>query len=209
MPIETATLLIYISAIVLMMSSPGPSHLLMLSTSLEVGPRRAAFTAAGDLTANAIQMTLATLGLAAVIATSREAFLVIKWAGVAYLLWLAWKTLHKKTDETVQSSPPRAHSLFLRGFLTSMTNPKAVIFFAALFPQFLDTTRPVASQALVLGIIYILVDGTFLTAYGWFARAVKRLLRNNARWLNRIGAGGLTVAAVFLAFKDIRRTTGD
>ena len=186
-----------------MMSSPGPSHLLMLSTSLEVGPRRAGFTAAGDLTANAIQMTLATLGLAAVIATSREAFLVIKWAGVAYLLWLAWKTLRKKASADVQSEPPAAHSLFLRGFLTSMTNPKAVIFFAALFPQFLNMTRPVAPQALLLGVIYILVDGTFLSAYGMFAKALKRVLVGNARWLNRIGAGGLAIAAIFLALKDV------
>ena len=205
MPVDAATLTVYVSAIVLMMSSPGPSHLLMLSTSLEAGPRRAAYTAAGDLAANAIQMTLATLGLAAIIATSREAFLVIKWAGVAYLLWLAWKILHRKMGALEFSAPPRAHRLFLRGFLTSMTNPKAVIFFAALFPQFLDLTQPVAPQALLLGLTYILVDGIFLAAYGGFAGALKHVLRDHSHWLSRIGAGGLTIAAIFLALKDIRQ----
>ena len=86
MPFEVWTL--YVATVLAMMITPGPSQLLMLSNSGVHGFRRATATAAGDLTANALQMLAAGLGLAAVIAASGAALTLIKWAGVAYLIWL-------------------------------------------------------------------------------------------------------------------------
>ena len=86
MTLDTWTL--YVATVLALMSTPGPSQLLMLSNSATHGFRRALFTAAGDLSANALQMLAAGLGLAAIIAASGAALTVIKWAGVVYLIWL-------------------------------------------------------------------------------------------------------------------------
>jgi len=80
----TETWFLYVGAILLMMSTPGPSHLLMLSTSATNGFQRSLATAAGDLTANVCQIILAGLGLAAIVTASKTGFAIIKWSGVAY-----------------------------------------------------------------------------------------------------------------------------
>ena len=91
---------LYVSTVLALMSTPGPSQLLMLSNSGAHGFRRGLATAAGDLTANALQMLAAGLGLAAVIAASATALSVIKWAGVAYLIWLGVRMIRKaRPDE--------------------------------------------------------------------------------------------------------------
>ena len=84
---------LFIAAVLLMMSTPGPSHLLMLSTSASNGFTRSLATAAGDLSANVIQMLLAGFGLAALLASTRYGFAIIKWGGVAYLVWIGVRTI--------------------------------------------------------------------------------------------------------------------
>ncbi len=86
---------VYVATVLLLMSTPGPSQLLMLSNSMTHGFRRSAFTALGDLTANLLQMLAAGLGLAVVIASSFYALTIIKWLGVAYLIWLGWRMIRK------------------------------------------------------------------------------------------------------------------
>ncbi len=135
----------YVLTVLALMSTPGPSHLLMLSNSAANGFRRSLATAAGDLTANMLQMLAAGLGLAALIIAVPKAFIVIKLAGVGYLLWLGFKMISKSfAPRQSQILAPRVSlkSLWLQGFITSATNPKAVVFFAALFPQFISDTSP-------------------------------------------------------------------
>ena len=98
------TWLVYATTVLILMSTPGPSHLLMLSNSISCGFRRSVFTAAGDLTANFLQMIVAALGLVSIITTSREFFLWIKWAGVLYLVWLGLKLLLKRPATSVGAS---------------------------------------------------------------------------------------------------------
>lgn len=133
----------YIGTVLLMMSTPGPSQLLMLSNSIGNGFRRSLFTAAGDLSANLVQMIVASVGLASVLASSTTFFVAIKWAGVGYLVYLGLKLLlARKPPESALEPPKRsARALYWQGFLTSAANPKAVVFFAALFPQFIDPSR--------------------------------------------------------------------
>ena len=140
MTLETWTL--YVATVLVLMSTPGPSQLLMLSNSGAHGFGRGLFTAAGDLSANALQMLAAGLGLAAIVAASATALSVIKWAGVAYLIWLGIRMIRraKPDDPKLAAAQPRvsAKTLWMQGFLTSAANPKAVVFFAALFPQFIS-----------------------------------------------------------------------
>lgn len=201
--------LLYVGTVLIFMSTPGPSHLLMLSVSMSNGFRRSLATAAGDLSANALQMMLAGLGLAAAVTASRHGFAVIKWAGVLYLVWIGVRQIaasfHAKTD-TCRGRRASVGSLWVRGFVTSAANPKAVVFFAALFPQFLNTTEPLALQLAVLGGTYLAIDGCFLALYGkganWIARRLRQRYR---RWIERAAGVSLIAAAVLLGAKATQR----
>ena len=206
MTIETWAL--YVSTVLLFMCTPGPSHLLMLSVSTSNGFQRSLATAAGDLTANAIQIVLAGLGLAAALNASRFGFSVVKWLGVSYLVWLGTrKIIRSFTTHGVVTPASRAslRALWARGFITSAANPKAVVFFAALFPQFLSSTHSLFPQILLLGFSYILIDGIFLSAYGKGGSWLATRLNNNAQiWLERLSGAGLIGAALLLGLKSQR-----
>lgn len=201
------TWLAYVATVLALMSTPGPSQLLMLSNSATNGLRRGLFTAAGDLTANLLQMLAAGLGLAAVIAASATALTVIKWLGVAYLLWLGARMILRAHRQDAPRAAPRTsrRKLWLQGFLTSAANPKAVVFFAALFPQFIAADLPFWPQFAILSATYLAMDGIFLTAYGGSASWLAARLRGAARlWLDRIGGGFMIGAALLLSLKSLR-----
>ena len=206
MPLETW--LIYVLTVLALMSTPGPSQLLMLSNSARNGFRRGTATACGDLTANAIQMLLAGLGLGAVLAASAYSLLVVKWMGVAYLLYLGIKIIRKSGSQGLSESHSQAReslkSLWLQGFLTSAANPKAVVFFAALFPQFIDPALGILNQLLILSFTYLIMDAFFLSIYGISASWIARKLQGEARaYIDRIGGSFVIAAAVLLGFKTV------
>jgi threonine/homoserine/homoserine lactone efflux protein len=199
--------LTYVVTVLALMSTPGPSQLLMLSNSATNSLSRGVFTAAGDLTANFMQMLAAGLGFSALIAASAMALSVIKWLGVAYLLYLGarmiWRARGKESVKAAPLTPRRA--LWMQGFVTSASNPKAVVFFAALFPQFIDANLPFWPQFAILSATYLAMDGMFLTAYGGSASWMASRLKGNAQlWLDRIGGSFMIGAAVLLSLKSLR-----
>lgn len=198
--------LLYIGTVLLFMSSPGPSHLLMISVSMSNGFRRSLATAAGDLTANVIQILLAGFGLAAAIMSTQYGFAIVKWLGVAYLVWIGLKTiLASFKQQNMNRAYPGAslRSLWFRGFVTSAANPKAVVFFAALFPQFINAEAPIFMQILILGSTYIVVDGLFLATYGKGASWIARKVSNHSRNLiERVSGAGLILTAVLLGLRS-------
>jgi threonine/homoserine/homoserine lactone efflux protein len=202
------TWLLYVAAVAAMMSTPGPSQLLMLSNSLAHGFRRSLATAAGDLTANFFQMLLAGLGLAALIATFENALTVIKWAGVLYLLYLGTRMLLGKNGGGDKEAAKRSslRRLWLQGFVTSASNPKAVVFFAALFPQFISGDAAFWPQFAILSATYIAMDGFMLALYGsgagWIGERVKGAARER---LHRIGGGLMIGAAMLLGLRPVGR----
>lgn len=208
MQIETWTL--YVLTVLALMSTPGPSQLLMLTNSGVHGFERSLATAAGDLSANALQMLAAGLGLAAIIAASATALTVIKWAGVTYLIWLGVRMIRRaKPDETAakrQQKRASLKTLWVQGFLTSAANPKAVVFFAALFPQFITADAPFWPQFLILSATYLVMDGLFLSAYGLGSSWIVTRFKGGARiWIERIGGGFMIGAALLLGFKSVSR----
>jgi threonine/homoserine/homoserine lactone efflux protein len=200
----------FVAAVFLLMSTPGPSHLLMLSNSAANGFGRALFTAGGDLTANFFQMLAAGLGLAALIAASATALSFIKWLGVAYLVYIGLRMIRRAGTRLDLGAAPRVsrRALWLQGFLTSASNPKAVVFFAALFPQFIDPDAAFWPQFAILSASYIAIDGMFLSLYGSGASWLAARLKGPASaWIDRLGGGFVIVAALLLSLKSLRPGT--
>ena len=202
--------LLYIATVLALMSTPGPSQLLMLSNSAAHGFQRSLFTAFGDLTANFLQMLAAGFGLAVLLSASANALTVIKWLGVVYLLWLGIKMIRKASasDATGIAAQKKATRklLWFQGFFTSAANPKAVVFFAALFPQFIDPNSGFAAQFMILSVTYIVMDGMFLSAYGAGAAwIVKRFAGTAKKRIEQSGGVFMIGAAVLLGF----RTAGE
>lgn len=184
---------------------PGPSQILMITNSARFGVHRSLATVAGDLSANALQMIAAGFGLAVLIAQTDWLLDVIKWAGVAYLVYVAIRTFRAKPQTvTAQGTEHiRASTLFWQGFFTSASNPKAVFFFAALFPQFITADAPITPQLLALGVTYTIVDGVILVIYGATAARLMRGLATKGNLLNRVSGTMMLGAAALLGAKDV------
>ncbi|MFX0543247.1 LysE family translocator [Roseovarius sp. S4756] len=201
------TYLLYLAAVaVFFVTPPDTSQLLIVSNAIRHGLRRSLWTLAGDLSANTIQMTAAAFGLAAIIATSATTFAWIKWLGVAYLAWIGLQLiLSKGGAEETRPAQNGAARLYRQGFLTSMANPFAVVFFGALFPQFIDPAAPVMPQLAILGATYLVVDGAILMLWGWLgARAAGVLRGARFGFVNKFCGALMLAGAALLALKDMR-----
>jgi len=198
------TYLIYLGVLAAFFATPpDTSQLLIISNSLRHGLRRSLATVAGDLTANTLQMSLAAFGLTAVIAASANALWVVKWLGVAYLVWIGLKLMLSRPDRAGPGAT-RGGPLFRQGFVTSSANPYAVVFFGALFPQFIETGQPVLPQLVILGATYLVVDGFILLLWGWAAiRTLGRIRSLSGMWISRVSGALMIGAAALLGLKDI------
>ncbi len=197
--------LIYLGTIMAMMSTPGPSHILMLSSSIGNGFKKSIYTAFGDLSANFLQMIAASVGLVSVLHESQQVFIYIKWAGVIYLAFLGFKIIFSKNTKFNLSnySKRSKKSLYWQGFITSAVNPKAAIFFAALFPQFIVASEPLLPQFIVLSLTYLIIDGIYLSFYGKFSEYfAKKMSASIGQYFNQISGSLFIGAAIILGLKD-------
>ena len=199
--------LAYSLTVFIFLVSPGPSHIFMLGTSLSSGFGRSWVAGVGDLTGHIWQTAAAAVGLVSFIYVFAEMFIIIKWAGVVFLIYLGISQFRKKglpSAEGIGGKQGPA-SFFWRGFLMSSSNPKAVIFFAALFPQFVNTSLPTTNQFIILGATYIFIDGCFLIFYGFFASWISNKFEHHIeKYLNRISGSLLIASAILLGLKDIQ-----
>lgn len=180
----------------------------MLSNSLSFGARRSVATAIGDLSANLGQMLLAGFGLAALLMQFENALFYIKWAGVVYLAIMGLQMIFADRARNHSEAAKQASlkTLWLQGFLTSASNPKAVIFFAALFPQFISPSAPFWPQFAILSATYLALDGVMLLLYGvgadWISKYAGEQMHGK---LKKIGGGFMVGAAILLGLKPIER----
>ena len=140
--------------------TPGPAVLLVVSLSLTRGGVSGFRSSLGILTANALYFGLSATGLGAVLYASWELFVLVQWAGATYLVWLGLRMLLARAPDAVPPTVPAAERRgpFLKGFLVQGANPKALIFFTALLPQFIDPGAPIAPQVLVLGLSSVVIE---------------------------------------------------
>jgi homoserine/homoserine lactone efflux protein len=193
----------FVAASVVLMLIPGPNVALISANSIAHGPRYGLLTVAGTSTAMVPQLLLVALGLTSAMTVLSSAFAWLRWAGVAYLLYLgvrAW--LEKPADLTATApEPKRGRAIFLRGFLVSLSNPKTLFFFGAFFPQFLDAHAPLGPQIGLLSgaflVLAVLIDSGWALLAGRFRRvlAMHGKLRNRLTGTVFIAAGlGLAAA---------------
>lgn len=194
--------------------SPGPAVFYVVSQGARDGMRRALPAAAGILSANALYFALSATSLGAIIAASARFFSIAKWLGAAYLIWLGLKALLAKSDsQSVAIGGPTAQGrkevkrAYVGAMTLQMANPKALLFFLALLPQFIDLKSPVASQMLILAATSMIPEFFILAGYGWLAQRAVRTSSRFAvdgamnRWLSRIeGVGLLGCATLVLRF---------
>jgi len=199
---------LFIIAVFGLMSTPGPSQLLMLSNSATYGLKNSVATIIGDLSANLLQMIITTAGIGLLIASFDNILIYIKWIGVIYLVWNALKLILSKKQNAnnyKKSNNKKIYrKLFLQGFLTSASNPKAILFFAALFPQFISANGDIWIQFLILSITYISIDGIFLLFYGFAASKIAMMIKSNSSLIiNKVGGSLMLVAALLLGLKSL------
>jgi len=185
--------------------TPGPAVLYVLSQAIQRGPGKSVWASWGILTANAMYFILSATSLGAVIVASYRLFFLIKRIGAAYLVYLGISSFFGKSS--MMSLPEagangRSGFRILRdGFLLQAANPKALLFFTAILPQFIDAHHNVAFQIFILGISSILVEFAILFTYGQLAGRVLSTARNPRfeKLTNRIGGSLLVLAGVGLA----------
>ena len=196
-----ATWQVYVTVVFLLAATPGPNMLHVLSRSVRFGFRRAMAAMAGCGLAVVTALIASAAGLAAVLAAAPTLFEVLRWIGVAYLFWLAYRAWTDRgevgTDMTSAPSPALSPwALFRGGFLVSITNPKLLLFAAAFLPQFIDPAAPRFAQFAILIVTFAAIETFWYAAYGLGGHKLARWLERPAanRWFNR------GVAAVFGAF---------
>jgi threonine/homoserine/homoserine lactone efflux protein len=181
--------------------TPGPAVLLVLATALRRGPRASVASTIGILSANSIYFALSATGLGAVLLASYRIFFLIKWAGAAYLIYLGVKALLSKSGafgnpEVAGASARSSSRLFMDGLLLQLSNPKAIVFFAALLPQFIDPKGDLVMQVVILGITSLIIESLVLLCYGLAAGRASAVARQPryAMWTNRV-SGVLLIGA--------------
>ena len=192
----------FLLAAIVIAISPGPGAVTSMSAGLQYGYWTALRAIMGLQIALLIQLSVVAAGLGALLAASVFAFDVLKIAGAGYLVWLGWRKWREPVARLEEGGAlPSANGLFLRGLLVNLSNPKAVIFIAALVPQFVDPLRAQWPQFLVIGCTMCAVDTVVMSAYALLVSRLRRRLRDARalRTQNRVFGSFFITAGVLLA----------
>lgn len=212
MMISTQTLAIFLTTCFFLSATPGPNMLSALSMGMRHGLVGAAWGGAGMCLSLGLLAGLSALGVGVLLRASPLAFIVFKWVGVAYLTWLgiqAWRApVRAGAGATVASdSEDRRGQLGLlsQGLFITLSNPKALVFMAAFFPQFIDPERAMAPQLTILVVTMLGIEFGWIMTYAAGGRGLAlRLSGPRAqRWLNRLTGSLLIVAGLLLALASL------
>jgi threonine/homoserine/homoserine lactone efflux protein len=191
--------------------TPGPAVLFVVSQGLKHGSLKSLWANAGILSGNAFYFLLSATGLGALLLASHRLFIGVKWLGAAYLIYLGVKTFvdrgrasNDDKKRPVMEEGAAGSRLLLRGFAVQAANPKALIFFTALLPQFINPGAPVALQLFILGVSSLFVEFLVLGGYGVLAGRASSFAGEPrfARATNRVSGTFLIAAGAGLALTE-------
>jgi len=188
---SASTLAVFAAASFALIVVPGPSVLYIVGASISQGRRAGLTSMLGVQAGGLIHVFAAAIGVSALIASSAEAFTVVKFAGAAYLVYLGIQRIRHAGEDDHQEQAPRSHAhLFRQGVVVNVLNPKVAIFFVAFLPQFIDPDAGTPGlQIVVLGLLFLLIamisDGTYALLAGTAAEHLRGSFRSRQR-LDRI-----------------------
>ncbi len=187
--IDSTLLYLYLAALTAVYLVPGPDMAMVMAASASRGLRAGIYTAVGISAARFLHVLGSGLGLAALFAKHPAFQDIIKLIGAAYLLYLAWKIINTKgTKEKATSPSPDFSSDMVRGFLTNLLNPKALLFCGLLLPQFVSPERgPLLAQFLGLGVVLVLFGFLFDFLYAYLASGLALYFLKKATKISKIG----------------------
>ena len=192
---------LYATAVFFVSGTPGPNMLHVMTQSIAVGPRRALATMAGCMSAVLLCLLASASGLGALLKAYPQLFDAMRYAGVAYLIWLgvkAWRAPVHSGDEgaLAHSDVSSVGRLYRTGLLTGLSNPKLIIFAAALFPQFISANAAFGPQLVILVITFVVIETGWYLAYALGGLRLAHWLRpaGRQRLFNRL------TGAVFMGF---------
>jgi threonine/homoserine/homoserine lactone efflux protein len=202
--------LFYLITSVVASMTPGPAVLLITSQGMRSGVRASFFGALGICTANLLYFFLSSLGLAVALQNAAALFFIVKLCGAGYLIVTgAWSILSswKSPGSFARPSDNRTakkQNTFLQAFATQISNPKAILFFTALVPQFIDPAGNIPFQFFLLAITDITPEIFILTGYGWLGFRGSKTIRQNpsvAQWIDRISGTILIAVGLMTLFR--------
>ena len=195
--------LLYLQIILFLFITPGSPRVLIVSYSMTYGVKKSAWMAFGDITANSIQMIVVTFIIGSVLLAYPQIMIIIKWLGVIYLTYLAYELFRSKVKNFSSSNEKIAKtniSFFRDGFLVAGLSPKALIFFGAIFPNFMNFEGNYISQFIILAITYVVLDFITLMIYGLGAQKISIWLQANPKTINIVSAAALLIIAFITGF---------
>ena len=192
--------ILFLQIIIFLFITPGTPRVVIVSYSMNYGVQKCVWTALGDVTANFIQASLVIFVLGSFFSDNPNFLNIFKWAGVIYLLYLAYdvyKSAPKNLNSKIISSKSFI-SFFKDGFLVAGTSPKAWLFFPLIFPQFIDFNENYIIQFFILIITYIVLDFISLLGYALLAQRLVQWIKANPKTINTISASVLVVIALII-----------
>jgi threonine/homoserine/homoserine lactone efflux protein len=201
---DLPSLLVFAAAYLMATASPGPGIAALVARVLAKGPRGVAGFIAGFVAGDLVWFSIAASGLALLAQTFAVLFVVLKWLGVAYLLWLAWKFWTAPATPVDTAAATTADSrwrLFAAGLLLTLGNPKVILFFVALLPTVVDLARIDALAFVELAVLIVLTLSSVLATYALAAVRARRLLTSPraVRAVNRGAGAAMAGAAAAIA----------
>jgi homoserine/homoserine lactone efflux protein len=200
--VDVDVYLTFVVATAIMIFLPGPSVILTVAHGVSFGWRRAFVTVAGVTLGGAVQLTVAIIGLVSVLEVVADAFEWVRWAGAAYLVYLGFRQWRSADQPRGLEAPAVSFKgLFVQGLVTTIPNPKSLIFIAAFLPQFLDPARPLGMQLAIIMPTFLVI--TFIVTGVWAVAAghARRFLHSPRarRVVARVSGGLMMTAGVGLA----------
>ena len=194
---------LYVQLLLFLFITPGPPRVVIVSNTINYGLKKSVWTAFGDISANAVQATLVTFVIGTLLIEKPEIYVFLKWAGILYILYLAYETVTLKIKDLSSEKKELKSNLamYRDGFLVAGLSPKALVFFSTVFIQFINFDNNVISQFLILTITWLVLDFLSLMIYGLAAGRISEWLKGNPRTLNTISACVLVIIAVTVAFR--------
>ncbi|WP_156788451.1 LysE family translocator [Roseobacter sp. CCS2] len=198
--------LAFLTTTLMFVAVPGPSVAFATAQALRSGPRAAYIAVAGDALGTMVHVAVAVGGLTVLIALSERILPILQIAGGCFILFMAWQSFRHVVHPTGAAPLKSDAGTFWAGFFACVTNPKAIVFFVALFPAFISPQHNVLWQGVVYGVVFIMLDAISILAYALLTRAAVR--RAASRWLNvdvlsGLGLTGVGVAMIVKGYRAI------